>query len=99
MTIPSLQRLQRAKKFQEHQRDGHLPFNWKTGTFYSAGSLPATRATGEEEFLTAAREWCASADWTITEKIRQNADVICSAQTFINIYSVDRDPEADCTYR
>jgi rhamnogalacturonyl hydrolase YesR len=89
---PIIAAMQRAKNFQEQQRDGHLPFNWKTGTFYS-GVFACYQATGEEEFLTAAREWCASADWTITEKIRQNADVICSAQTFINIYSVDRDPK------
>jgi rhamnogalacturonyl hydrolase YesR len=84
-----LELMKRAKDFQE--RGGRLGFNWIDGTFYS-GVFACYEATGETEFLKAARDWCASGNYHIGGGHLQNGDAICTAQTFLDVYSVDKDP-------
>lgn len=82
----------RAKNWQEAQHVDHVPTNWLTGTFYS-GVFACYEATGEKMFLDAARDWCEAAEWKCGESRPLNADDICSAQTFLDVYSVDKDPD------
>lgn len=81
--------MKRVKTFQE--RGGRLPFNWLTGTFYS-GVAACYTATGEEAFLNAARTWSASGNWQAAQRSPLNADAVCTAQTFLDVYFEDRDP-------
>jgi rhamnogalacturonyl hydrolase YesR len=88
-----LEAMTRAKAFQE--RGGRLSFSWQTGTLYS-GVMACYEAAGQDGFLTAARDWCASGNWACGDKHGSkrplNADAICSAQTFLDVYAADRDP-------
>ncbi len=86
-----LDAMYRAKTWQEAQHEGPVPTNWLTGTLYT-GVFACYEATGKIEFLDAARDWCIAADWTCGEERPLHADDICSAQTFLDVYSKDRDP-------
>jgi rhamnogalacturonyl hydrolase YesR len=79
-----------AKEFQE--REGKLTFDWLTGTFYT-GVMACYKVTGDKSFLNASRDWCESGKWIIAEKAAQNADNICTAQTFLDVYFVDKKPK------
>jgi rhamnogalacturonyl hydrolase YesR len=74
-----------AKDFQE--RGGVLQQGWIEGTFYG-GVFACYEATGNEAFLNSARRWTRSPFGT---KHGVNGDAICSAQTFIDVYMVDKD--------
>ncbi|PID91045.1 MAG: hypothetical protein CSA96_10380 [Bacteroidetes bacterium] len=87
-----LDAMYRAKTWQESQHDGAVPTNWLTGTFY-AGVFACYEATGRQSFLDASRDWCEAAGWSCGERRPLHADDICSAQTFLDVYSRDRDPK------
>ena len=80
-----LQSMKLAKDFQE--RGGPLRQGWIEGTFYG-GVFACYEATGNEAFLNAARKWTKTPFGT---KHGVNADAICTAQTFLDVYSVDKD--------
>ena len=84
---PIVDAMLRVKKFQEWSP---LAFNWLSGTFYS-GVAACYEATGEQAFLDAARDWCASGNWEISTGVPLNADAICTAQTFLDVYFNDQD--------
>jgi rhamnogalacturonyl hydrolase YesR len=86
-----LESMYKAKAWQEAQHEGPVPTNWLTGTLYT-GVFACYEATGKIEFLDAARDWCIAADWTCGETRPMHADGICSAQTFLDVYSQDKDP-------
>lgn len=86
-----LESMYRAKTWQEAQHEGPVPTNWLTGTLYT-GVFACYEATGKIDFLNAARDWCIAANWTCGEKSPLHADDICSAQTFLDVYSQDKDP-------
>jgi rhamnogalacturonyl hydrolase YesR len=81
----------KAKEWQEAQHGEHIPTNWLTGAFYS-GVFACYQSTGLESFLASAREWCEAAAWKCGDERPLHADDICSAQTFLDVYSVDQDP-------
>jgi len=87
---PVVDAMLRAKAFQE--REGQLRFDWLSGTFYS-GVFACYQATGDSAFLDAARAWCASGQWICTKSSFLNADAVCTAQTFLDVYSIDKDPQ------
>jgi rhamnogalacturonyl hydrolase YesR len=82
-----LQSMELAMAFEE--RAGRLGPGWIEGTFYG-GVFEAYQATGKKTFLDAARRWTAS-----PLRIRHgvNADPICTAQTYLDVYFIDRNPE------
>ncbi len=86
-----LESMYSAKEWQEAQHEGPVPTNWLTGTLYT-GVFACFEATGKTEFLDAAREWCIAADWRCGETRPLHADDICSSQTFLDVYSHDKDP-------
>lgn len=85
-----LEMMLRAKRFQE--RGERLRFGWMSGTFYS-GVMACYNATGEREFLDSARSWCAAGNWRCARRTPLNADSVCSVQTFLDVYFVDKDRE------
>jgi rhamnogalacturonyl hydrolase YesR len=87
---PIVAAMLRAKAYQE--REGRLRFDWLSGTFYS-GVFACYEVTGIQEFLDAARAWCASGQWICAAGYPLNADAVCTAQTFLDVYSVDNDPK------
>ncbi len=87
-----LETMYKAKAWQEAQHTGPVPTNWLTGTLYT-GVYACYEATGKTEFLDAARDWCIAAEWKCGEKSPLHADDICSAQTFLDVYSHDKDPK------
>jgi rhamnogalacturonyl hydrolase YesR len=74
-----------AKDFQE--RGGPLRQGWIQGTFYG-GVFACYEATGNQAFLDAARKWTEKPFGT---RHGVNADAICTAQTFLDVYRVDKD--------
>jgi len=82
-----LESMQLAIDFQE--RGGVLHRGWIEGTFYG-GVFACYEATGNQEFLNAARKWTETPFGT---RHGVNGDAICSAQTFIDVYMVDKDEE------
>ena len=74
-----------AKDFQE--RGGPLQQGWIEGTFYG-GVFACYEATGREAFLNAARKWTKT---PFSTSHGVNADAICTAQTFLDVYRVDQD--------
>lgn len=86
-----LESMYKAKEWQEAQHEGPVPTNWLTGTLYT-GVFACYEATGKTEFLDAARDWCIAAEWKCGERRPMHADDICSAQTFLDVYSHDKEP-------
>lgn len=72
-----------------HQEDANIT-DWKSATFY-AGVMAAYKATGDKEFYNVASQWAQNVNW----KIRANpylADNICAAQTFADLYMIEKNP-------
>jgi len=80
-----LEAMKLAKDFQE--RGGPLHQGWIEGTFYG-GVFACYEATGNEAFLNAARNWTKT---PFSTRHGVNADAICTAQTFLDVYRVDKD--------
>ena len=80
-----LEAMQLAIDFQE--RGGPIGQGWIEGTFYG-GVFACYEATGNQEFLNAARQWTKAPFGT---QHGVNADSICTAQTYLDVYSVDKD--------
>lgn len=80
-----LEAMQLAVDFQE--RGGPLRQGWIQGTFYGA-MLACYHSTGNETFLNAARNWTQAPFGT---RHGVNADSICTAQTYLDVYMVDKD--------
>ena len=80
-----LKAMKLAKDFQE--RGGVLRQGWIDGTFYG-GVFACYEATGNEAFLNSARKWTRS---PFSTNHALNGDAICSAQTYIDVYMVDKD--------
>jgi len=74
-----------AKEFQE--RGGPLRQGWIQGTFYG-GVFACYEATGNQAFLSAARKWTETPFGT---RHPLHADAICTAQTYLDVYRVDKD--------
>jgi rhamnogalacturonyl hydrolase YesR len=87
---PIVAAMMKVKEFQE--RRGKMAFDWANGMFYS-GVMACYKVTGDKEFLDAARDWCASGNWTCAVNEPMHADYICTAQTFLDVYAVDKDPK------
>ena len=81
--------MSRVAEYQIAKYGGHPPTNWITGTFYT-GMLAAYAATGNEDYLRQATAWCEAAQWKIPAP-HLNADQICTAQTYLDIYAIKRD--------
>jgi len=80
-----LDAMQQAFDFQE--RGGTHWQGWIQGTYYG-GVFACYQATGNETFLNAARKWTKT---PFATKHGVNGDAICTAQTFLDVYFVDKD--------
>ncbi|MDQ8205036.1 glycoside hydrolase family 88 protein [Pelagicoccus sp. SDUM812003] len=81
----------RVADYQERDFGGQIRTDWKAGTYYS-GLYAAYQATGDEDFRRQAIAWCENADWELSEN-HFFADDICAAQTFLDVYLDEKDPE------
>ena len=82
--------MSRVAEYQIAKYGGHPPTNWITGTFYT-GMLAAYAATGNEDYLRQATAWAEAAKWKVPAP-HLNADQICTAQTYLDIHAIKRDP-------
>ena len=64
--------------------------NWLAGTFFSS-FVAAYNVTGDNWYLDKAYAWGEKSEWDIHRPI--NADDICPAQTYLDIYFVKKDPK------
>jgi rhamnogalacturonyl hydrolase YesR len=80
-----IQAMKLAKDFQE--RGGILPHGWVAGPFYG-GVFACYEATGNKAFLNAARKWT---ETPLRLKYGLHADALCTAQTYLDVYMVDKD--------
>ena len=83
--------MQRIVRFQTDAFDGKIITDWKVGTFYT-GVYAAYEATGDETFYKAAKAWCEAAKWKMSGS-PFFADDICSAQTILDVYGKDKQPQ------
>jgi len=75
--------------FQIREYGDKVPVNWKSGTFF--GGLAALyEISGEKSYLQYATRWAERAGWKVS-KHGLHADGICAAQTYLELYSLQRD--------
>ncbi|WP_334319284.1 glycoside hydrolase family 88 protein [Termitidicoccus mucosus] len=85
------QLLEKVTAFQMRDYDGKIRANWKSGTFFM-GITALYEMTKDPRYLNQAIAWAESAKWKVSSH-NLHADGICSAQTFLELYSLDRRPE------
>lgn len=83
--------MQRVADFQEREFGGQIETDWKVGTYYT-GLYAAYQATEDPSFRDKAKAWCEAAGWTLSDQ-HFFADDICAAQTFLDVFIDERDPQ------
>lgn len=85
------QTIRKTAEFQLNKYGDNIPLkNWLVGTFYSS-FVAAYKETGENWYLDQAYNWGKKSEWDIHKAI--NADDVCPAQTYLDLYFIKKEPE------
>lgn len=81
--------VKKVANYQVEKYGENIPTrDWLVGTFYSA-FVAAYDATGDEWYLNEALDWSNDSDWDVNKIL--NADDLCPAQTYLDIYFIQKD--------
>lgn len=81
--------IRKTAEYQIKSYNGNIPLkNWLIGTFYSS-FIAAYDVTGDNWYLDQAYDWGKKSEWDINKPM--NADDVCPAQTYLDLYFIKKD--------
>ncbi len=81
--------IKRVANYQVENYGDNIPTrDWLVGTFYSS-FVAAYEATGDKWYLKEALNWSKDSEWDVNKIL--NADDLCPAQTYLDIYFIEKD--------